>query len=226
MKKLLLLLPVLITGFLLMTGQKSNNDPLKPVLYPEMMRMTHESNYAFLPNKNDKKFSTETRIISTPKEVYTIYPNFLVHPSFGTQSETPITRHPTNPLIMLASANTYRGANTFSVGVYVTTDGGFTWYGSDTLNNGAFNGGDPGPVIDKDGRFHMSYISITGNIGMSYSTDNGIVWSANVNIPGSSASSDKNFTTTDDSPVSPYYGRVYTVFNKQRSIMVKRSCCR
>ena len=214
MKKLLLLLPVLITGFIFMTGQKSINNELKPVIYPEMMRMIPDGNYSLLPQKNDNRFSTEARIIKTPKEVYTIYPNFLVHPSFGTQSETPITRHPTNPLIMLASANTYRGATTFSTGVYVTTDGGLTWYGSDTLNNGTFNSGDPGPAIDKDGRFHMSYISTSGNIGMSYSTDNGIVWSANVNIPGSSASSDKNFTTTDDSPVSPYYGRVYTVFTE------------
>ena len=102
-----------------MTGQKSINNELKPVIYPEMMRMIPDGNYSLLPQKNDNRFSTEARIIKTPKEVYTIYPNFLVHPSFGTQSETPITRHPTNPLIMLASANTYRGATTFSTGVYV-----------------------------------------------------------------------------------------------------------
>jgi hypothetical protein len=214
MKKVLILLPVILAGFFILTGQSYQNDPRKWNQDPRMTKFIPTGEYASLPQDNNLKFSTESRILRTPEEDILISPNFRVHPSEGSQSETPITRHPANPLIMLASANTWRGGSAFSTGVYVTTNGGINWFGSDTLNNGSFNYGDPGPAIDKDGRFYMSYITLPGNLGASYSTDMGITWAPTVTFPGSTTSSDKNFTATDESPGSPYYGRAYTVYTE------------
>ena len=173
MKKLFLF-PVIIISFFLMTGQDTPQDA-KWNQSSSMTRIYQMSEYAPLP-QSDVSFGTSTQFIYTPNGIYGVTPNFRVHPSAGTQSEVPIVRHPSNPLIMLASAITYRGGSTFSTGVYVTTNGGLNWLGSDTLNNGGFSNGDPGPMIDKDGRFLMSYITATFSMGASYSTNNGINW--------------------------------------------------
>jgi photosystem II stability/assembly factor-like uncharacterized protein len=158
---------------------------------------------------------TSSRIIYGAKETYLVPGNFRVHPStVTTQSEVPITRHPTNDNIMFASSNAYRPSGGFiSEGVYVTTDGGTTWFGSDTLNSTPITGhsGDPGPVIDKDGRFYMTHLGGSTGMAANYSTDNGITWSTSFSIPGGS-SSDKNLSGADDVPSSPYYGRVYNVW--------------
>ena len=229
MKKLFFILPVLLLFFVLMTGQRTatnkvtdesprwNLDPRTAFgLYPS-------GEYTELPqNDNFVPFTTETRSVSTPIGTFLLTPNFRVHPSAGTQSETPITRSSVNPLIMLASANTFRGGSTFSTGVYVTTDGGVSWYGSDTLNNGGFSYGDPGPMIDKDGKFLMSYITTAGSMGASSSSNNGINWIPTVTFPGASTSADKNLSGTDDAPTSPYYGRSYTVYTEFGGTYVNR----
>ncbi|MBK8382030.1 MAG: hypothetical protein IPL16_09090 [Ignavibacteria bacterium] len=214
MKKFLFLLPVLSLSLILFMGQKSQDRPEKWNIDSRMTRMIQQSEYVPLPQNDNVVFSTSTRYISTPNGVYAVSPNFRVHPSAGTQSEVPITRHPSNQLIMLASANTFRGGSTFSTGVYVTTDGGVTWFGSDTLNNGGFSYGDPGPMIDKNGIFLMSYITTTGSMGASYSSNNGINWAPTVTFPGASTSADKNLSGTDDAPSSAYYGRSYTVYTE------------
>ena len=216
MKKLFLMIPVLMVGYFLFTGQSSESDPRRWSPDPRMTRLYATGEYVQLPRDNSYTPNTQIRTITTPNEVFTVYPNFRVHPSFGTQTEVPICRHPTNPQIIFASANTYRGggSSSLSVGTYVTTDGGATWFGSDTLNNGTFNYGDPGPAVDKDGRFLMTFIAASGRMGASYSTDNGITWSPQTEIPGSTIQSDKNFTGTDDAPSSAYYGRSYMVFTE------------
>jgi len=214
MKKLLVLLPVIMIGFYMFTGQSYQNDPVKWNQDPRMMKFVPSGSYSALPQDNNLRFSNEARIITTPEGDFSVSPNFRVHPNEGTQSETPILRHPTNQLMMFGSANAWRGGSDFSTAVYVTTDGGVTWFGSDTLNNGSFNYGDPGPVIDKDGRFYMSYITLTGNLGASYSTDLGLTWAPTVTFPGSTTSSDKNLSASDNSPSSQYYGRCYTVYTE------------
>ncbi len=173
-----------------------------------------QGEYAELPPGDFSNFSNETRYYRTPQGVFAVGPNFRVHPTTArTQSETPITRHPHNPNIMFASANTYNvgGSTTFSCGHYVTTDGGLTWFGDDTTN---FNFGDPAPMIMHTGRMLISYITSTGQMGAAYSTDNGGVWSGTVTFPGSTTSSDKNLSAVDGTPTSTYYGRVYTVYTE------------
>lgn len=202
-------------------GQKSQDNPEK-WNNPAMTRIYQQSEYVPLPQSDNVVFSTSPRTISTPNGTFAVSPNFRVHPSAGTQSEVPIVRHPSNQLIMMGSANTYRGGSTFSTGVYVTTDGGATWFGSDTLNNGGFNSGDPGPMIDKNGRFLMSYITTAFSMGASYSTNNGINWAPTVTFPGATTSADKNLSGTDDAPSSPYYGRSYTVYTEFGGTYVNR----
>ncbi|MEO8447599.1 MAG: T9SS type A sorting domain-containing protein [bacterium] len=142
-------------------------------------------------------------------------PNFRIHPSLNAQIEPAIVRHPVNPLIMFASS--YTITNSFrSEGVYVSTNGGVNWFGSDTCNTGGStnnHGGDPGPIIDKDGKFILTH---QGNfiVGMfsNSSTDLGSSWTGNYQI--ATGDQDKGTPGTDDYPTSPYYGRTYLVWTK------------
>lgn len=60
--------------------------------------------------------------------------NFRIHPSTVTQTESFITNHPNDPNILFASAYTIRTQPSFfiSEGIYVTTDQGINWFGTDT----------------------------------------------------------------------------------------------
>ena len=158
---------------------------------------------------------TEPRKIASQNTVYSVSPNFRVHPrTNGTQSETPITISPVNATVMFASANTFQGGN-FSTGSYASSNGGYYWVGNDTLGGNIFNYGDPAPVIDHYGRFIISFIHApTLKMGASYSLNKGLTWSAPTIIPTASTSTDKNMSVTDLSPASIYYGRTYVVYTE------------
>lgn len=141
--------------------------------------------------------------------------NFRIHPSGNAQIEPAIVRSPTDPNIMFAVS--YTISNSFrSEGNYFTTDGGETWFGSDTCNSGSStnnHGGDPGPVIDKDGRFILTHqggfiVGMFSNV----STNFGANWTSNILI--ASGDQDKGTPGTDDVSTSPYYGRSYLVWTK------------
>ena len=139
--------------------------------------------------------------------------NFRIYPSNITQTETFITRHPSNPDILFASANTIDLSTGFiSEGVYVTTNFGLTWYGSDTCNGApiTFHRGDPGIAIDKNGTFLIIRLGFSPGLYSHYSTDNGITWSAQRTV----ATNDQDRATlvSDVDPASPYYGRSYAVW--------------
>ncbi len=205
------------------SGFSPNDDSPKWSQDPRTnINLNPEGRYIELPAGDNANFSNEVRRIGTPQGVFNIGPNFRVHPTTArTQSETPITRHPTNPNIMFASANTYNvgGTTSFSCGHYVTTDGGVTWFGDDTTN---FNFGDPAPMIDYTGRLLISYITSTGQMGAAYSINNGSTWSGTVTFPGSTTSSDKNLSAVDGTPTSSFYGRAYTVYTEFSGANVNR----
>ncbi len=142
------------------------------------------------------------------------FPSFRIYPSGSNQIEPVIVRHPSNHNIMFASAFTIR-LSFRSEGVYVTTDGGATWRGTDTLAGQPItnHGGDPGPIIDKDGRFLLTH---QGGfvLGMysNFSTNQGLTWSPNYQIAGDDQ--DKGSPATDDVPTSPYYGRTYLIWTR------------
>ncbi|MBX7042831.1 MAG: T9SS type A sorting domain-containing protein [Ignavibacteria bacterium] len=147
-------------------------------------------------------------------ESFAQFPSFRLYPSTSNQIEPTIVRHPANPNIMFASAYTIR-LSFRSEGVYLTTDGGATWKGTDTLFGQPItnHGGDPGPIIDKDGRLILTH---QGGfvLGMyaNYSTNFGQTWSGNIQIAGDDQ--DKGSPATDDVINSPYYGRTYLIWTR------------
>jgi len=139
--------------------------------------------------------------------------NYRIYPSNITQTETFITRHPSNPDILFASANTINLATGFvSEGVYVTTNRGASWFGSDTCKGNpiTFHSGDPGIAIDKDGRFLLIRLGTTPGLYSHFSTDNGLTWSGQRTV----AIDDQYRATlaSDGNPTSGFYGRAYAVW--------------
>ena len=219
MKKLIFLLPLFLISFILFTGQdkqdeaieKWNIDPSFTGLIP-----TGEPNPVVSTKPLDFVFTTQSRVVHTRSGDVVVGPNFRPYPTTSTnQSEVIIVRHPIYQNIMFASANmTTMGSPLFiSEGVYVTTNSGISWFGSDTLNctPTTGHGGDPGPTIDKDGRFIMTHLGYpTSGMYANYSTNNGLNWSITYTII--TGSQDKNLAGSDDEPASPYYGRSYCVW--------------
>jgi hypothetical protein len=227
MKKILLLIPLLVLGLYLFTGQSVDktskrdidpsqqeplkwSDPLRTSIYDPSVPMPAElpmgDNYVH-PN-------TEVRVVQTPTERLMINPSYRVLPRTNVhQSEIILEVNPVNPMIMFGSSNAVSFPLYISEGVYVTTNGGASWFGSDTLkaSEPAYHGGDPAPTIDKNGNFIISHLGyqVSGMFG-NYSTNNGLNWSNSFTIQ--SGSVDKNLSGTDDVPSSPYYGRSYTVW--------------
>lgn len=146
--------------------------------------------------------------------------NYILYPSNVNQSEVFITKHPTNENILFASANTIVFQPFFiSEGIYVSTDGGNSWYGSDTCNgaNIAFHQGDPGISIDNFGRFILSRLGRQPFYGIysHYSNDNGINWSAQNKITSDGESLyERASLATDNNPLSNFYGRTYATWVK------------
>lgn len=138
---------------------------------------------------------------------------FRIYPSGVTQTETFIIRHPTNPNIIFASANTINLSNGFvSEGVYVTQNAGQTWNGSDTCNGApiAFHRGDPAITIDKNGTFILVRLGFSPGLYAHYSTNNGQTWSSQRTV--ATNDQDRAALTSDTDPASANYGRTYTAW--------------
>ncbi len=141
--------------------------------------------------------------------------NFRLHPGNVSQTEVFIVNSPLDPGIMFASCNTLTFIPFFvSEGIYVSTDGGGTWQGSDTCSGEpfAFHGGDPGIAIDKDGTLILTRLGRAPFSGLysHYSTDNGLSWSAQKVI--STDDLERASLATDYFPGSPFYGRTYAIW--------------
>lgn len=188
--------------------RKWSIDPRSTHIFPTDVKPEYDETSLNFVNPNQTTATHNTKIGKI-----LVSPNFRVRPSTGTQSEVPISRHPNNPLIMFASSNSVNGSF-ISEGVYVTTDGGTTWFGNDTTLAAPINnhGGDPAPAIDHTGRFYQSYLGYsTSGMYASYSTNNGLTWANTYTIV--TGSQDKNHTFVNDVPSSPYFGRVYVTWS-------------
>lgn len=144
-------------------------------------------------------------------------PNYRIFPSSVTQTEVVAVVHPTEPNTVFASANAISFQPQFFVseGVYTTTDGGTTFFGSDTCSGGpsiAFHGGDPGIAIDKNGTFIMTRNGKIPLYGLysHRSTDQGRTWSNAKTI--TTVELERAWLGADNSPASAYYGRVYAAW--------------
>jgi len=143
--------------------------------------------------------------------------SFRIFPSTITQTEPIVCISPLNRMIMFGSSYTINTASGFiSVGTYISTNGGYNWFGSDTCKgqNMQNYGGDPGVSIDKNGTFIITHIgnpSVITGVYSHFSTNMGVNWS-NASTITSLQPEDKGSSTADNSPTSPFYGRVYAAW--------------
>ncbi|MCE1164520.1 MAG: T9SS type A sorting domain-containing protein [Bacteroidetes bacterium] len=169
--------------------------------------------YNKLPNKTVQweNPNRQTTYYYTPVGVLAVGPNVRVLPNSNEQDELYLSYNSQLPNLMFGSANTTVGSS-YGQGVYVSTNGGVTWYGTDLMPNEPSSTSDPAPAIDKNGTFVFTSLNTAGTAFMygQYSTNYGVNWSSPVTIY--SGSSDKNLSASDDVPSSPYYGRTYTVW--------------
>lgn len=202
----------------------SQDHPKKWAIDPVISSSFYDPNNTYIPaelpviNYDYKHNNTTSRYYYTPSEMLIIAPSQRVLPRNNVhQSEVIVVNHPTNPNILFGSSNaiSFVGGSftTISEGVYVSTTGGVSWFGTDTLQGAPISnhGGDPGPAIDKNGSLIMTHLgfSTAGMFGNG-STDNGVTWSAN--FPIQVGSMDKNLACTDDVPASPFFGRSYVAY--------------
>lgn len=145
--------------------------------------------------------------------------NFRIFPGNTSQTEVFITKHPSNTNILFSSANTIQFQPTFFVseGVYVSTDAGSSWFGSDTCKGAYifFHGGDPGITIDKNGTFILTRRGTTPpfqGIYSHFSNDLGITWSPQKTI--STDEIERATVVSDTDPTSTFYERTYASWAK------------
>lgn len=140
------------------------------------------------------------------------FPKFRLYPSTITQTEPVISVHPSNHSILFASAVTLNvGGGFASEGVYVSTDGGNTWRGTDTCKGSLIynHGGDPGVVITESGRLIISHIGlIFPGTYTHYSDDLGLNWTSAVTVTNHQTG-DKGTISLDYSNQSSFKGRAY-----------------
>ncbi|MEJ5304328.1 MAG: T9SS type A sorting domain-containing protein [Ignavibacteria bacterium] len=141
--------------------------------------------------------------------------NFLLYPSSISQTEPVVVRHPHNRNTLFVSANTIKFLPFFvSEGVYVSTDAGLNWYGSDTCKGEYinFHGGDPAVAIDKNGTFILTRLGRSPFVGLyvHYSTDFGKTWSFQNAINDHDL--ERAILASDVFTNSPFYGRTYSVW--------------
>lgn len=140
-------------------------------------------------------------------------PDIAVTTENSTQSENSIFVNPMNNEQVLQSNNsTPRPANTvYGANAFMSADAGLGWDGS-IYGAGGGNSGDPSTAISLSGRYYVGYIHSSGGQGVSYSTDQGVTWSAVLvapSPPGFGSMLDKNHMWIDNSPISPYSGYLY-----------------
>jgi len=143
--------------------------------------------------------------------------NYRIYPSSVTQTEVFIVKSPADENVLFSSANTLNFSPFFiSEGIYVTTNGGNSWQGSDTCKGEPtlFHGGDPGITIDKNGTFIITRLGRSPFAGLysHFSIDNGQTWSFQNVI--STDDLERATITTDAIKTSSFYGRTYAAWVK------------
>lgn len=223
MKLRLSLLSLLLLFF--SANALSQDAPKKWAIDPVLSSSMFDPNNTYIPGQlplivdNYVHPNTQPRIVQTPYEMIVVSPSQRVLPRTNvSQTEVTITVHPLNPNLLFGSSNaiSFSGsAFTFiSEGVYVSTNGGVNWFGTDTIQSPPTtgnHGGDPAPCIDINGNFIMTHLGYT-SAGMfgNGSTNSGVNWSSN--YPIQTGSQDKNMGCSDDDPQSPYNGRSYVAW--------------
>ena len=135
------------------------------------------------------------------------------------QSELAIALHPSNPNVVVAGWNSGDLSGIPRVmGWSLTTDGGSTWFGSDTLptHPGATRMADPALGIDLNGNLFFNAQIRSGTSAQRFvarSTNNGTNWNLATGL-ATAYTVDKQHLTIDTNPESPFKNYVYTACTK------------
>ncbi len=158
---------------------------------------------------------------------------------YGPDNEIAIAVDPEDPLHLVAGSNDYfyrfnnaTGARQALVptGFFTSFDGGETWLDGQIPFGSGNGSGDPAPAFDaRHDVVVMAQLqnvggqggpwAVAGSVGVSRSTDGGVTWQPPVTVfkgqgagigPATNAVFwDKEYIGVDNSPTSPYFGRIY-----------------
>ncbi len=155
-------------------------------------------------------FNPTMKTIANPALIPTITDgvDVRIFPTANIQAEVTIAINRSNPLNLLASANTY--VSTYNQGYYSSLDGGVTWSGSDVLSGISLSSvyGDPTVCFANNGEAYMTSINALGGYWFQKSTNGGTVWSA-ASRPDRGTGYDKGMSASDDVATSPYVNSFY-----------------
>src|SRR5664280_2670275 len=139
--------------------------------------------------------------------------NFRIYPGPVTQTEPVISINSVNPNLIFVSAKTINTSNAFiSEGVYVSTNGGLSWSGSDSCKGALIqnHGGSPQIMVNRNGRLILNHIGILfPGIYSHYSDDLGAAWTSAFTISSQQTEDIAGSASIDNSPTSQYYSRLY-----------------
>jgi len=212
---------LLLNSFLFAQDEERWSKPFLR-LEPNKSGIQEEIKIDFEAIQNELKNIRPIRTVTAYK-TYTVYPNIRVWPNNGmTQSELHIAVNPNNPNILLGGSNAANNSSTVSYvnqGYYVTTNGGQSWYGSDSLPGipSGYYRSDPVVAFDQYGNMYfntLEYSSSEGDLVTLKSTNNGLTWPIKAAVPNPGPDEDKNWVAIDVNPASPYYGYIYTAYTE------------
>jgi len=152
-------------------------------------------------------------------------------------NEFAIVADPADPDHLLAGSNDVylqdtQGGPIFtnSLGTFASFDGGVTWTDSQLPQGNNVRMSDPAPAVDvRFGTAHMGYVGHSGgkrgllaarvDVQVATSRDGGLTWAPAVTVaagtgPLNGVQHDKPWLAADNSPTSPFYGRLYAMWTR------------
>ncbi|MBS1514320.1 MAG: T9SS type A sorting domain-containing protein [Bacteroidetes bacterium] len=132
--------------------------------------------------------------------------NYPITTAFQT-GESSVYISPNNPRNIIVGLNSYSSGNP-SIGVFISTDAGYTWTANPTPLINGLSHGDPSVSINRNGKFFISYYGF-GNYQYVSRSSNGNNWS---NTVLSTDQTDKNFIYIDNNCSSPHFNRIYNAW--------------
>ncbi|MDD5361231.1 MAG: T9SS type A sorting domain-containing protein [Ignavibacteria bacterium] len=206
MKKAILLSCVMLLGFFMFTGQVMDKGQKvdgsfiwnfhKLQKWYQMRGILLPSTYPLAPPQISPIFQVDGMDQS----------DVQVYSSSNYQTENSIGINPINYNNLMVSFNELSGQPYF-----FSTNGGSTWFGSESNPNGIANFGDPVAFFNHNGKAFWSTLKDPGGIGFASTTNNGVTWVTLGNgDPSASANDDKQHAICDLSGTYP--SNVYTAW--------------
>jgi hypothetical protein len=174
---------------------------------------------------------TQPHVFGTVQDVQQISEDTLHQGERDTQVEPDIAMDPNDPdhLVAVTQQGRFKTGGSADSGWATSQDGGATWThgnlpGLTKAVGGPFDrSSDPTVAFGPDGTAYASTIDFgfrhdcPSAVGVNVSPDGGLTWEDGV-FPQNDADCDvfhdKNWLVVDDSPASPFFGRVYLVWSR------------